>query len=217
MAERGSAPDRRLVLSPNRTPQNPYCSHSATPPRPPQTARFRLAVRAPAVALLAIAGAIAGTVPASAAPSAAVSPAAAGAPAAAGQRATLDAIVSGSPASATPSVSGGASGGGQARHPATPRQIARKMLRHFHWSARRQFRSLSKLWARESGWNVHASNPYSGAYGIPQAVPGFKMSSAGRHWRTSARTQIRWGMRYIRDRYGSPRRAWRHETSVGWY
>jgi hypothetical protein len=214
MAERGIAPDRRLVLSPNRTPQNPPCSHPATPPRP---ARFRLAVSAPAVALLAIAGAIAGTLPASAAPSAAVSPGAVSAPSAAAQRATLDAIASGSPASAAPSVSGGASGGGKGRHPATPRQLARKMMRHFHWSARRQFRYLDKLWVRESGWNVHASNPYSGAYGIPQAVPGSKMSSAGPHWRTSARTQIRWGMRYIRDRYGSPRRAWRHETGAGWY
>ena len=91
------------------------------------------------------------------------------------------------------------------------------MMRHFHWSSRRQYPSLNKLWSRESGWNVHASNPYSGAYGIPQAVPGSKMASAGPSWRSSARTQIRWGLRYIRDRYGSPRRAWRHETSVGWY
>ena len=98
----------------------------------------------------------------------------------------------------------------------TPRQIARRLLHHFHWG-RRQFRYLDPLWARESSWNVHAFNAYSGAYGIPQAVPGSKMASAGRHWRTSAWTQIRWGMRYIKDQYGSPAAAWRHELATGWY
>ena len=102
------------------------------------------------------------------------------------------------------------------RHHLTPRQIARKMLRRFHWSWR-QFKYLNRLWDRESGWNVHASNPYSGAYGIPQAVPGSKMASAGRYWRTSAWTQIRWGLRYIRGRYGSPHGAWNHELRTGWY
>jgi len=98
----------------------------------------------------------------------------------------------------------------------TARQIARRLLHHFHWG-RRQFRYLNPLWDRESSWNVHALNAYSGAYGIPQAVPGSKMASAGRHWRTSARTQIRWGLRYIKDRYGSPAAAWRHELATGWY
>ena len=101
-------------------------------------------------------------------------------------------------------------------HRQTPRQIARKMLRDFHWSWR-QFKYLNRLWDRESSWNVYASNPYSGAYGIPQAMPGSKMASAGSHWRTSARTQIRWGLRYIRDVYGTPHRAWDHEVSTGWY
>jgi len=98
----------------------------------------------------------------------------------------------------------------------TARQIARRMLHRFHWS-KRQFRYLDWLWNRESSWNVYASNPWSGAYGIPQAVPGAKMASAGRSWQTSARVQIRWGLRYIRARYGSPRRAWGHEISLGWY
>jgi len=97
-----------------------------------------------------------------------------------------------------------------------PRQIAIRLLHHFHWG-RRQFRYLNPLWDRESSWNVHALNAYSGAYGIPQAVPGSKMASAGRHWRTSASTQIRWGLRYIKDRYGSPAAAWRHELATGWY
>jgi hypothetical protein len=98
----------------------------------------------------------------------------------------------------------------------TPRQIARKLLRSYRWSWR-QFKYLNWLWDRESGWNVHANNPFSGAYGIPQALPGSKMASAGPNWRTSARTQIRWGLGYIRNVYRSPRRAWNHELAVGWY
>lgn len=98
----------------------------------------------------------------------------------------------------------------------TPRQIAIQLLPGFHWS-RRQFWYLNPLWSRESSWNVHAFNLPSGAYGIPQAVPGAKMASAGPHWQTSARTQILWGLEYIKARYGSPRAAWDHELSTGWY
>ena len=90
------------------------------------------------------------------------------------------------------------------------------MLHSFHWSTA-QYKYLNWLWSRESGWNPRAANPYSGAYGIPQADPGSKMASAGPNWRTNARTQIRWGMRYIKGRYGSPRNAWYHEASYGWY
>jgi hypothetical protein len=98
----------------------------------------------------------------------------------------------------------------------TPRQIARRMLPSFHWRGW-QFKYLNLLWSRESSWNVFAENPYSGAYGIPQAVPGSKMSSAGPDWERSARTQIRWGLRYIKAIYGSPLAAWRHELATGWY
>jgi hypothetical protein len=101
-------------------------------------------------------------------------------------------------------------------HKLTARQIARQMLRSFHWRGW-QFRYLNLLWSHESSWNVYAANPYSGAYGIPQAVPGSKMASAGPDWESNARTQIRWGMRYIKDRYGSPHRAWEHELATGWY
>ncbi len=80
-----------------------------------------------------------------------------------------------------------------------------------------QFTCLVKLWNRESGWNVTASNPYSGAYGIPQALPGSKMSSHGSDWDTNADTQIRWGLDYIAGRYGNPCGAWGHSESVGWY
>jgi hypothetical protein len=102
-------------------------------------------------------------------------------------------------------------------HHRTPQQKAWRMLRRKGWSARYQFRYLNRLWSRESGWNVHADNPYSGAYGIPQAVPGSKMESAGPDWQSSAGTQIRWGLDYIRGRYHSPRRAWFHEEATGWY
>lgn len=98
------------------------------------------------------------------------------------------------------------------------REIAWHMMyNRFHWRPKYQFRYVNWLWDRESSWNVYAANPYSGAYGIPQAVPGSKMASAGPNWRTSARTQIRWGLRYIKGRYGKPRNAWRHEQAYGWY
>lgn len=97
-----------------------------------------------------------------------------------------------------------------------PQQIARKMLRSFGWTWR-QFRYLNLLWEAESSWNVSAENPSTGAYGIPQAVPGSKMSAAGPGWQTDAATQIRWGLGYISAVYGSPRSAWEHEVSCGWY
>jgi hypothetical protein len=97
-----------------------------------------------------------------------------------------------------------------------PQQIARKMLRSFGWTWR-QFRYLDQLWEAESSWNVSAENPSTGAFGIPQAVPGAKMSAAGPDWQTNAATQIRWGLGYISAAYGSPRSAWEHEVTYGWY
>lgn len=84
------------------------------------------------------------------------------------------------------------------------------------WSYR-QYRCLDRLWTRESGWNHRARNPGSGAYGIPQALPAEKMADAGPDWRTNATTQIKWGLDYIRGRYGSPCAAWGHLASAGWY
>ncbi|WP_306204305.1 aggregation-promoting factor C-terminal-like domain-containing protein [Actinoplanes sp. RD1] len=80
-----------------------------------------------------------------------------------------------------------------------------------------QFPCLNKLWNRESGWDEGASNPSSGAYGIPQALPGSKMASVASDWRTNAATQIKWGLGYIEGRYDSPCGAWSHSESVGWY
>ncbi len=99
----------------------------------------------------------------------------------------------------------------------TAKQIAWDIMHWFGWKAKWQFRYLNYLWNRESSWNKYATNPYSGAYGIPQAVPGDKMAACGRDWRTNAKTQIRWGMRYIKATYGSPKAAWAHEIDDGWY
>ncbi|MBQ0894433.1 lytic transglycosylase domain-containing protein [Micromonospora sp. U56] len=80
-----------------------------------------------------------------------------------------------------------------------------------------QMPCLDKLWTKESGWNHKASNPSSGAYGIPQALPGSKMDSVADDWRTNPATQIKWGLGYIKGRYGDPCGAWAHSQSVGWY
>ncbi len=98
----------------------------------------------------------------------------------------------------------------------SPQSIAQAMLGSFGWSAS-QFSCLEPLWAGESGWSVTASNPSTGAYGIPQAMPASKMASAGPNWQTSAATQIRWGLGYIKSTYGSPCAAWGHEEASGWY
>jgi hypothetical protein len=98
----------------------------------------------------------------------------------------------------------------------SPQQIAEAMLGSFGWSSG-QFSCLDPLWARESGWSVTAYNAGSGAYGIPQALPGSKMASAGPDWQTDAATQIRWGLEYIKSTYGSPCGAWAHEQATGWY
>jgi hypothetical protein len=97
-----------------------------------------------------------------------------------------------------------------------PQQIAMAMLPGYGWSSS-EFSCLNSLWEQESGWNPAAYNSASGAYGIPQAVPGSKMASAGADWQTSAATQIRWGLGYIKARYGSPCAAWSQESSAGWY
>jgi hypothetical protein len=95
-------------------------------------------------------------------------------------------------------------------------QIAAGMLSSFGWPSS-EFGCLDPLWGHESGWSVSASNPSSGAYGIPQAMPGSKMASAGPDWQTNPATQIRWGLGYIKSTYGSPCAAWSHEQSTGWY
>jgi len=98
----------------------------------------------------------------------------------------------------------------------SPQQMAMAMLGSYGWSSS-EFSCLDQLWSRESGWNPQAANPYSGAFGIPQALPGSRMASAGPDWQTNAATQIKWGLDYIKGTYGSPCAAWAHEEGTGWY
>jgi hypothetical protein len=80
-----------------------------------------------------------------------------------------------------------------------------------------QFPCLDKLWKKESGWNYKATNSSSGAFGIPQALPGSKMASIADDWKTNPATQIKWGLGYIEGRYDTPCGAWSHSESTGWY
>ncbi|MDD7928912.1 lytic transglycosylase domain-containing protein [Microbacterium thalli] len=118
--------------------------------------------------------------------------------------------------SSAPAASGSAVASTGDNSPGAAQQAASSMLGDFGWG-QDQFSCLVSLWNKESGWNYQAYNSGSGAFGIPQALPGSKMASAGGDWQTSAVTQVRWGLGYISGRYGSPCGAWGHSQSVGWY
>lgn len=123
---------------------------------------------------------------------------------------------SGSSGSGSSGVSGGSAASSGDNSVAGAKATARALLSDRGWGSD-QFSCLEKLWQKESGWNYRAYNSSSGAYGIPQALPGSKMGSAGSDWKSSAATQIRWGLGYIDGRYGTPCGAWDHSVSVGWY
>lgn len=110
-----------------------------------------------------------------------------------------------------PSVPGGA-----VNDPAGAKSYASGRLGAYGWG-QDQFLCLAQLWTKESNWLTTATNPYSGAYGIPQALPPGKYSSAGSDWLTNYRTQIEWGLGYIRDRYRTPCAAWEHSVARNWY
>mgnify|MGYP000498306815 CR=1 FL=1 len=101
--------------------------------------------------------------------------------------------------------------------PGSNRALGQQMAADIYGWSGDQWSCLDALWQRESGWNHLAQNPYSGAYGIPQSLPGTKMATAGSDWATNPATQIRWGLSYISGRYGTPCGAWGHSESVGWY
>lgn len=100
--------------------------------------------------------------------------------------------------------------------PGTAQAIAYDMVIARGWG-QGEFDCLVALWNKESHWNVYAHNTRSGAYGIPQALPGEKMASAGADWATNPATQIVWGLGYISGRYGTPCGAWGSSQSRGWY
>ena len=100
--------------------------------------------------------------------------------------------------------------------PGTAQAIAYDMVAARGWG-QDEYSCLVALWSKESGWNIYAHNASSGAYGIPQALPGEKMASAGADWATNPATQISWGLGYISGRYGTPCGAWSHSGAKGWY
>ena len=100
--------------------------------------------------------------------------------------------------------------------PDSAKAIGYRMVMERGWGAD-QYDCLAMLWDRESRWNMYAENPSSGAYGIPQALPGDKMATVSDDWRTNPVTQITWGLRYIEARYGSPCGAWAHSEEMNWY
>jgi uncharacterized protein YabE (DUF348 family) len=93
--------------------------------------------------------------------------------------------------------------------------IAAGMVAARGWDGN-QFSCLVSLWNKESGWRTDAANP-SGAYGIPQSLPGSKMASVGADWQTNPATQITWGLNYIAGVYGTPCAAWGHSQATNWY
>lgn len=105
----------------------------------------------------------------------------------------------------------------EAHTPAMYQKETRQQMRDSGMWGRKQFSCMLNLWDRESGWDKWAYNSRSGAYGIPQALPGDKMASAGLNWRSSAWVQIRWGLGYIRAVYRYACSAWEHEVMYGWY
>ncbi|WP_312181707.1 lytic transglycosylase domain-containing protein [Arthrobacter sp.] len=100
--------------------------------------------------------------------------------------------------------------------PAAAQAYANGQMSAYGWDGS-QFRCLLDLWNRESNWRTSAANPYSGAYGIPQSLPGDKMAAFGSDWRTNYRTQINWGLFYISTRYKHPCAAWAHSEQNNWY
>ncbi|PJM74201.1 G5 domain-containing protein [Bifidobacterium primatium] len=122
------------------------------------------------------------------------------------------------PTTSKPSTNTGSSSGSGLWHPsaAAAQTYAKGAAAQRGWTGS-NWTNLVALWNRESSWQWNAENPYSGAYGIPQSLPGSKMAAFGANWRDDASVQINWGLSYIAQRYGSPNGAWAHSQSTGWY
>lgn len=99
----------------------------------------------------------------------------------------------------------------------SPKSIAKQILKNKYGYGSDQFSCFDNIIMRESMWDLNATNASSGAYGIPQALPGSKMATIASDWRTNPATQITWGIEYMKDRYGSPCGAWGFKSSHGWY
>ena len=130
------------------------------------------------------------------------------------------------PGAATPAVcrpadqpDGGDAGDGLNASADQAKAIAKRMIPDYFPGAdtEKEYGCLVSMWTRESGWNIHAENASSGAYGIPQALPASKMASVGPDWKDNATTQIKWGLQYIKGRYSTPCGAWSRWQAKGWY
>lgn len=101
------------------------------------------------------------------------------------------------------------------------REVGKCLAAKQGWHTGQQWKDLDYLWTRESGWRTNTPDaPWTKqgqCWGIPQACPGKKMASHGKDWKTSAHTQIEWGLAYITKRYGSPSKAAAHSRRKGWY
>lgn len=124
---------------------------------------------------------------------------------------TTDAAAASTPVSASNTLAAAAA----TPDPGSAQAIAQQLVAARGWGSD-QYNCLVSLWNKESGWRVNAYNP-SGAYGIPQALPGSKMASAGADWQTNPATQITWGLNYISGVYGTPCGAWAHSVANNWY
>jgi hypothetical protein len=101
--------------------------------------------------------------------------------------------------------------------PSQAMQVAQELMPDYGFSVASQWTCLDDIWTRESGWEWDAENPSSGAYGIPQAYPAYKMASVADDYMTDATTQIKWGLGYIEDTYGTPCEAWDVDITEGGY
>jgi hypothetical protein len=98
-----------------------------------------------------------------------------------------------------------------------PREIARQLMANTYGWGDAQFQCFDNIIMHESKWSITATNPTSGAYGIPQALPGSKMATAGADWKTNPATQITWALGYVKARYSTPCGAWSFKSAHGWY
>ncbi|MGX5697641.1 aggregation-promoting factor C-terminal-like domain-containing protein [Agromyces soli] len=139
---------------------------------------------------------------------------------AAEQAAAAAAAQAAAEAAAAASAGSSGSSGSRPAAPANPSEaqaIARELMASMYGWGDDQFGCLVELWNHESGWRTNAGNQSSGAYGIPQALPGSKMAAYGDDWETNPATQIKWGLSYISGRYGTPCGAWDSFNAQGWY
>lgn len=98
----------------------------------------------------------------------------------------------------------------------TCKQYAYEQVIKRGWTLQ-DYNDLVKLWQKESGWNAKAKNKKSGACGIPQAHPCKKMKKYGKDYKTNCKVQIKWGLDYIKKRYKTPSKAWKHFKKKRWY